>query len=275
MSKSNPHDAAPTMIIPSGTQIEVDAHGQLSIHTPGNLVIQNSGNYGTIESKGGSIRIEPDVQVEAVNVKCSKACYVQGSLTAWKVQAESIELEESARAHIILQETDRLHIGKEARIVGNFTSEKELFLLFSRFAQQMRSLPFGWRAEGTKSSAEPSLIDNVPAPALQAAPPQPEEEVEVIDEPLPPIPVEREPTSEELSDALFYAQVLLERESEKLGGGPTYRSVVSELLRMIKEREIDSLGDRFEGLFSEISHPSDDLSRVRQLLVEHYESSPV
>ena len=274
MSKSNPHEAAPTMIIPSGTQIEVDAHGQLSIHTPGNLVIQNSGNYGTIESKGGSIRIEPDVQVEAVNVKCSKACYVQGSLTAWKVQAESIELEESARAHIILQETDRLHIGKEARIVGNFTSEKELFLLFSRFAQQMRSLPFGWRAEGGKPPIEGQTVD-LPAPVLKAAPSRPEDQEYELDEPSEPVLIEREPTPDELSDALFYAQVLLERESEKLGGGPTYRSVVSELLRMIKEREIDSLGDRFEGLFSEISHPSDDLSRVRQLLVEHYESSPV
>ena len=273
MSKNNAHEAAPTMIIPSGTQIEVDAHGQLSIHTPGNLVIQNSGNYGTIESKGGSIRIEPDVQVEAVNVKCSKACYVQGSLTAWKVQAESIELEESARAHIILQETDRLHIGKEARIVGNFTSEKELFLLFSRFAQQMRSLPFGWRAEGKAPAEGGQLVEEMATPALQAVPHLQEPDYE-IDEPVAQMPIEREPTPDELSDALFYAQVLLERESEKLGGGPTYRSIVSELLRMIKEREIDSLGDRFEGLFSEISHPSDDLSRVRQLLVEHYESSP-
>ena len=40
----------PTMIIPSGTEIAVNEHGQLSIRTPGNLVIQNSGVYSVIES---------------------------------------------------------------------------------------------------------------------------------------------------------------------------------------------------------------------------------
>ncbi len=58
--------AAPTMIIPAGTEIEVDAHGQLSIRAPGNLVIQNSGSYGKLESIGGSIRIDQGVEVEAV-----------------------------------------------------------------------------------------------------------------------------------------------------------------------------------------------------------------
>ena len=43
------------MIIPAGTELKVDVHGQLSIRTPGNLVIQNSGNFGVIESLGGSI----------------------------------------------------------------------------------------------------------------------------------------------------------------------------------------------------------------------------
>ncbi|HVS15528.1 MAG TPA: hypothetical protein VMV46_16510, partial [Thermoanaerobaculia bacterium] len=142
VQRSTLERSAPTMIIPSGTSIQVDGHGQLSISTPGNLVLQNSGTYGTIESQHGSIRIEPDVQVEAVHVRCAKVCYVQGSLTAWKVEAESIELAEEARAHIILQETESLQIGSQARLVGNFSSEKELFLLFSRFARQMRSLPF-------------------------------------------------------------------------------------------------------------------------------------
>jgi hypothetical protein len=67
---------------------------------------------------------------------------VQGSLTSWKVKAKTIQLEESAQARIVLQETDRIEIGKNAKLVGNFASEKELFLLFSRFAQQLRSLPF-------------------------------------------------------------------------------------------------------------------------------------
>jgi len=40
----------PTMIVPPGTQIQVDPQGQVSIRTPGNLVLQNSGAYATLES---------------------------------------------------------------------------------------------------------------------------------------------------------------------------------------------------------------------------------
>ena len=49
----------PTMIIPHGTEIAVNEQGQLSIRTPGNLVIQNSGVYSVIESGSGSVRIDP------------------------------------------------------------------------------------------------------------------------------------------------------------------------------------------------------------------------
>jgi len=53
----------PTMIIPQGTEIAVNEQGQLSIRTPGNLVIQNSGVYSVIESGSGSVRIHrQDVQ---------------------------------------------------------------------------------------------------------------------------------------------------------------------------------------------------------------------
>ena len=77
----------PTMIIPRGTEIRVNQNGQLSIKTPGNLVIQNSGLYSELESTNGSIRIEDNVNVEAVSVRAAQACFVQGSLTAWKVHA--------------------------------------------------------------------------------------------------------------------------------------------------------------------------------------------
>jgi hypothetical protein len=82
---------------------------------------------------------------------------VQGFLTAWKVNARSLHLEESARAHVMLQETERLEIGRDARLVGNFSSEREMVGLFSRFAHQVRSLPF--------------LFDRRPAPAELPAPP--------------------------------------------------------------------------------------------------------
>ena len=59
----------PTMIIPHGTEVSVNEQGQLSIRTPGNLVIQNSGVYSVIESESGSVRIDPKVQVEAISAR--------------------------------------------------------------------------------------------------------------------------------------------------------------------------------------------------------------
>src|SRR5258708_18002594 len=139
--KGSPESLAPTMIIPRGWRSEIDPEGKISIHAPGNLVVQNSGKYGTLESLGGSIRIDRGVEVEAVTVRCSDTCYVQGFLTAWKVNARSLHLEESARAHVVLQETERLGIGPDARLGGNFASEGELLGLFSRFAPPGRSIP--------------------------------------------------------------------------------------------------------------------------------------
>ncbi|MEM1245474.1 MAG: hypothetical protein AAGK22_03820 [Acidobacteriota bacterium] len=248
------------MIIPSGTEIEVDVHGQLSIKTPGNLVLQNSGNYGTIESSSGSIRIEPNVQVEAVNVRCADVCYVQGSLTAWKVEARSIELEESARAHIILQETETLQVGREARLVGNFSSEKELFLLFSRFAQQMRQMPFGFERK-----SEPAAVAGEAPKQVAAAP------VEVAEEPpRPPALPETPPAPDlaEVDESLLFAQVLLERETEKSGFGPNTKRILEELARLLRDRDYEKLGASYESLFAKIVHPSEDIERARVLIAE-------
>lgn len=154
MAKLSLGGGAPTMIIPGGTQIQVDAHGQLSIRTPGNLVIQNSGAYAVLESVSGSIRIEPQVSVEAVTVRCAETCFVQGSLTAWRVVAKTLHLEGEAQAHVVMQETERLEVGRNARLVGNFTSEKELFSLFSRFTRQLRALPFP--VEGDTAATGPA-----------------------------------------------------------------------------------------------------------------------
>ncbi len=95
----------PTMIIPQGTEIAVNEQGQLSIRTPGNLVIQNSGVYSVIESGSGSVRIDPNVQVEAISVEAADSCFVAGELTAWRVHADKIILEKGAQANIMLQES--------------------------------------------------------------------------------------------------------------------------------------------------------------------------
>jgi len=49
MNRSTAEPPAPTLIIPHGLRIEIDPEGQLSIHAPGNLVVQNSGKYGVLE----------------------------------------------------------------------------------------------------------------------------------------------------------------------------------------------------------------------------------
>lgn len=140
---SNPSEAAnfPTMIIPRGTEIRINAQGQLSIKTPGNLVIQNSGTYSELESTSGSIRIEENVHVEAVSVRAAQACFIQGTLTAWRVKAKKISLEDRARANIMLQESEQMELSRNSRLVGNFADEKEIYLLLGKFNQQLKNLP--------------------------------------------------------------------------------------------------------------------------------------
>src|SRR5436190_311833 len=113
----------PTMIIPRGTEIRVNQNGQLSIKTPGNLVIQNSGTYSDIESTNGSIRIDENVTVEAVTIRCGQACFIQGTLTAWKVHAKKITLEDRAKAFIMLQESEHLELSRVGSIYRDAFSE--------------------------------------------------------------------------------------------------------------------------------------------------------
>ena len=264
-------ESSPTMIIPSGTEIQIDVHGQLSVRTPGNLVIQNSGHYGEIESVHGSIRIEANAEVEAVSVKCAETCYVQGSLTSWKVKAKTINLEEKAQARVVLQETDAVEIGKNAKLVGNFSSEKELFLLFSRFAQQLRSLPFYF---DRSTSAEPGQLPPTPsgssadAGAAPVAPPHP---------PVPPVtsrgrmevsslPNRILEVGEELPEQLFFALVVLEREARNESYGATSVRVLEELVKLLRERDFETLQHTRSTLFQRIVEPGDDILRARELI---------
>ncbi len=240
MPREEPHADSPTMIIPRGTEIEVDAHGQLSVRAPGNLVIQNSGSYGTLESRAGSIRIDHGVEVEAVSVRCAGDCFVQGSLTAWKVTARALQLEEGARANVVLQETERLDVGRDARLVGNFDSEKELFLLFSRFARQFRSLPFFFE------SREAAPGGALPARAGNGA--------------------ERPPTSADLPEPLFFALVLLERDADRGDYGHTSQRVLAEMVKLLREGDLETLELTYRTLLGRIVDPRDDVRRAAELI---------
>jgi hypothetical protein len=228
----------PTMIIPRGTEIRVNQHGQLSIKTPGNLVIQNSGLYSELESTNGSIRIEENVTVEAVSIRAAQACFIQGTVTAWKVRARRITLEDKAKAFIMLQESESLELSKSSRLVGNFANEKELFLMMGKFTAQLKELP------GSVDMTAPTpLAENVRS-SQQSIP---------------------APQREDPAEHLRIAQSLLEREVARPDLPPSESEALREVLYGLRERNIPRIANVYRDAFSEVKSPSE---AVRQAL-EH------
>jgi len=221
----------PTMIIPRGTEIRVNNNGQLSIKTPGNLVIQNSGLYSELESTNGSIRIEENVTVEAVSIKAAQACFIQGTVTAWRVHAKRIALEDRAKAFIMLQESEQLELSRNSRLVGNFASEKELFLMMGKFSGQLRELP------GTVDVHAPSPLTDRPAPSISA-------------------------TRVEDTEHLMQAQSLLERELTRTDLAPQEAEALREVLYSLRERNLQRIGSVYRQAFAELRNPSEALRQA-------------
>ncbi|HUP49443.1 MAG TPA: hypothetical protein VNA04_11700 [Thermoanaerobaculia bacterium] len=232
----------PTMIIPRGTEIKLNQQGQLSIKTPGNLVIQNSGNYSEIESTNGSIRIEENVSVEAVSVRAGQACFIQGTLTAWKVHAKRITLEDRAKAFIMVQESEHLELSRSARLVGNFANEKELFLMMGKFTPQLKELP------GAVDMAAPTPL--APSRAARSIPPAPAEE----------------------TDHLRAAQTLLEREVTRTDMLPSEAEAIREVLYGLRERNLQRVGLVYRDAFRELRAPSEELRKAYDHLEAHFGS---
>ena len=236
----------PTMIIPRGTEIRVNAHGQLSIKTPGNLVIQNSGVYSEIESTNGSIRIEENITVEAVSIRAGQACFIQGTLTAWKVHAKRISLEDRARAFIMVQESEHLELAKSARLVGNFANEKELFLMMGKFSPQLKELP--------------GAVD-MGAPAQQHR--------EISERPAIKIPGSPTHGGQE-EDHLRAAQALLEREVTRHDLAPAEAEALREVLFGLRERNIQRVASVWRDAFAEVSAPNETLRQARGHLEAYF-----
>ena len=233
----------PTMIIPRGTEIRVNSHGQLSIKTPGNLVIQNSGVYSEIESTNGSIRIEENVTVEAVSIRAGQACFIQGTLTAWKVHAKRISLEDRARAFIMLQESEHLELAKSARLVGNFANEKELFFMMGKFSPQLKELP------GTVEMApsSPREIHEAPRPTTAKIP-----ALNILD------------------DDLRAAQTLLERELVRPDIAPAEAEALREVLFGLRERNTARVASTWREAFAEVRTPTEGLRQAHDYLERHF-----
>jgi hypothetical protein len=240
MSAATDQANFPTMIIPRGTEIRVNAHGQLSIKTPGNLVIQNSGVYSEIESTNGSIRIEENVNVEAVSIRAGQACFIQGTLTAWKVHAKRITLEDRARAFIMLQESEHLELAKSARLVGNFANEKELFFMMGKFSPQLKELP----GAVDMSSDRPTTM-KIPAMSATAQPSIGSEE------------------------DLRIAQSLLERVMARTDLPPSEAEALREVLFGLRERNTQRVGNIWREAFAEV-RTADDALRQAYAHLESY-----
>jgi len=245
----------PTMIIPNGTEISVNEHGQLAIRTPGNLVIQNSGVYSVIESGNGSVRIDPGVTVEAVSVQSADSCFVAGELTAWRVKARKIILEKDAQANIMLQESESLELDRNARLVGNFASEKELYLMLGRFSRQLRQLPQGIPSE-TVDRAESGIKQVLPGSAVD-------------EDPFVAPDGEDEPglgKRQEQQELLALVRVLLERELGRPALGDPGRVALERLLELVRTQDHDGLRESRLYLLSQVEQPSEDLDNVREML---------
>ncbi len=224
----------PTMIIPRGTEIRVNAHGQLSIKTPGNLVIQNSGIYSEIESINGSIRIEENVTVEAVSIRAGQACFIQGTLTAWRVHAKRIALEDRARAFIMLQESEHLELAKTARLVGNFANEKELYLMMGKFSPQLKELP---GAVDMHATAERPTTMRIPAMNIAAVP----------------------AASTADDDHLRAAQTMLEREVARPDLAGAAADALREVIFGLREHNLQRVRLIWREAFAEVTSPSENL----------------
>jgi hypothetical protein len=240
------------MIIPRGTEIRVNHQGQLSIRTPGNLVIQNSGNYSEIESTNGSIRIEENVTVEAVSIRAGQACFIQGTLTAWRVHAKRISLEDKAKAFIMLQESENLELARGARLVGNFANEKELFLMMGKFTSQLKELPGGVDMGSSPALAEP----RVPTASIpgNVAVPQPQQQ----------------PGGG--AEQLRTAQTLLERELARPDLPPKESEGLREVLYAIREHNVSRISSIYRAAFAEIRTPSDALRQAYESLERFFAS---
>ncbi len=253
----------PTMIIPNGTEIGVNEQGQLSIRTPGNLVLQNSGVYSVIESASGSVRIDPQVTVEAVSVQAAESCFVAGELTAWRVKASKITLEKGAKANIMLQESDALELDRNARLVGNFSSEKEMYLTLGRFSRQLRHLPQGLvSGEGIpKGLPEEEPLGGGESPAAKPLG-EPFISPDGEDEPAA---AERE-MRQERQEILSLVRVVIEREL----GRPTLSvaacQALERMLEMVRSGDLSAIEEAYRYLISQVNEASEDLENAREML---------
>ena len=71
---------------------------------------------------------------------------------------------------------------------------------------------------------------------------------------------------EELPEQLFFALVVLEREARNESYGATSVRVLEELVKLLRERDFETLQHTRSTLFQRIVEPGDDILRARELI---------
>lgn len=254
-------ESSSPFVVPAGSEIQVDAAGHVSLRVPGNLILQGSGIFGTLDVVG-SLRVEERAQIEALEVRCGDTCYVEGSLVAWRVRAKALLLENNARAQIVLREVERLEVSKRAQIVGNFRSEEDLMLLFSRYAGQLRSLP------ALSQRFEP--VQAMPAAVTPAPLRQPVLLPEVSDA-KPVAPAAGDGLIENLPEHLLLALALLrkERSAGTPASDPSSASALNRLLELLAEGDEELLRRTARTLFARLPADRDRVQRAQRLVFKY------
>ncbi len=182
--------------------------------------------------------------------------------------AESLQLEDSARANVVLQETGRLEVGRNARLVGNFSNEKELFVLFSRFARQVRELPFYFDRRRDELGPPERAVAETAVPA----PPQRRPRAPLRAAPEPAAPEDAAPR-DRLPEPLYFALVLLERDAARKSYGPTSQRAVDELVKLLADRDLETLRHTWRTLFGRLVEPHEDARRAAELVGGFYDKT--
>jgi hypothetical protein len=76
-----------------------------------------------------------------------------------------------------------------------------------------------------------------------------------------------------LPEELFFALVLMERDAERARYGPTSQRALEELVKLLAERDLETLRHTWRTLFSRIVEPAEDTRRAAELVGEHFRTS--
>ena len=73
-----------------------------------------------------------------------------------------------------------------------------------------------------------------------------------------------------LPDPLFFSQVILEREFTRPSYGPTSQRAIEEIVKLLRETDLETLRLTYRTLFGRIVEPGKDVQRVYDLVDGHF-----